>query len=102
MRYLCFRQKTADEMRISDWSSVVCSSDLLCTGDLNFFEAAIAHKARVALQNARVLIHDEGDLDMRALYEKTSSPKRLYPAFQSAVGIRSEESRVGNEWVRTC
>src|SRR3546814_12954621 len=24
----CFKQKTADEMRISDWSSDVCSSDL--------------------------------------------------------------------------
>src|SRR3546814_5763539 len=26
----CFKQKTADAMRISDWSSDVCSSDLLC------------------------------------------------------------------------
>src|SRR3546814_2155431 len=26
-----FKQKTAYEMRISDWSSDVCSSDLLCT-----------------------------------------------------------------------
>src|SRR3546814_10879103 len=36
MYYLClchfffFKQKTAYEMRISDWSSDVCSSDLLC------------------------------------------------------------------------
>lgn len=74
----------------------------LCTGDLNFFEAAIAHKARVALQNARVLIHDEGDLGMRALYEKTSLPKRLYPAFQSAVGIaklsEAERTDKGPDW----
>src|SRR3546814_10800215 len=27
-RFLCFKQKTAYEMRISDWSSDVCSSDL--------------------------------------------------------------------------
>src|SRR3546814_10637048 len=27
--YLCFKQKTAYELRISDWSSDVCSSDLL-------------------------------------------------------------------------
>src|SRR3546814_11308626 len=26
--FLCFKQKTAYEMRISDWSSDVCSSDL--------------------------------------------------------------------------
>src|SRR3546814_4350549 len=28
-----FKQKTADEMRISDWSSDVCSSDLLVGGE---------------------------------------------------------------------
>src|SRR3546814_6477576 len=28
-RFFFFKQKTADEMRISDWSSDVCSSDLL-------------------------------------------------------------------------
>src|SRR3546814_4913549 len=27
--FLCFKQKTAYDMRISDWSSDVCSSDLL-------------------------------------------------------------------------
>src|SRR3546814_6510850 len=29
-----FKQKTADDMRISDWSSDVCSSDLCCLLDL--------------------------------------------------------------------
>src|SRR3546814_245326 len=29
MLFFCFKQKTAYEMRISDWSSDVCSSDLL-------------------------------------------------------------------------
>src|SRR3546814_14302728 len=29
MRFVCFKQKTAYEMRISDWSSDVCSSDLI-------------------------------------------------------------------------
>src|SRR3546814_10882148 len=28
MCFFCFKQKTAYEMRISDWSSDVCSSDL--------------------------------------------------------------------------
>src|SRR3546814_4961965 len=31
---LCFKQKTAYEMRISDWSSDVCSSDLAAFLDL--------------------------------------------------------------------
>src|SRR3546814_1941874 len=29
--FFFFKQKTAYEMRISDWSSDVCSSDLACT-----------------------------------------------------------------------
>src|SRR3546814_8112592 len=32
--FFFFKQKTAYEMRISDWSSDVCSSDLLSTLDL--------------------------------------------------------------------
>src|SRR3546814_4594919 len=32
--FFCFKQKTAYEMRISDWSSDVCSSDLLARGPL--------------------------------------------------------------------
>src|SRR3546814_6952069 len=32
LRFLFFKQKTAYEMRISDWSSDVCSSDLGLTG----------------------------------------------------------------------
>src|SRR3546814_1636182 len=35
--FFCFKQKTAYELRISDWSSDVCSSDLR-----NAFEAVVA------------------------------------------------------------
>src|SRR3546814_13379092 len=38
---VCFKQKTAYEMRISDWSSDVCSSDLLWAG-WPFFVRCIA------------------------------------------------------------
>src|SRR3546814_457036 len=34
MCFFFFKQKTAYEMRISDWSSDVCSSDLICRFDL--------------------------------------------------------------------
>src|SRR3546814_4044642 len=36
----CFMQKTAYEMRISDWSSDVCSSDLTAGLTLNFWDGA--------------------------------------------------------------
>src|SRR3546814_7503778 len=35
--FFCFKQKTAYEMRISDWSSDVCSSDLV---DITLVELA--------------------------------------------------------------
>ena len=44
-----------------------------------------ARLAGVPLNNARVLIHDEGRLGLRSLYDKAGLPKALYPAFQSAV-----------------
>src|SRR3546814_3945195 len=42
--FFFFKQKTAYEMRISDWSSDVCSSDLI-GGDAGF-EAAGRHRRR--------------------------------------------------------
>src|SRR3546814_6751222 len=46
---VCFKQKTAYEMRISDWSSDVCSSDLLpwCLGqDIHQKLEALGGKTR--------------------------------------------------------
>src|SRR3546814_5235619 len=40
VEFFCFKQKTAYEMRISDWSSDVCSSDLTTsTGDMPLISA---------------------------------------------------------------
>src|SRR3546814_6300172 len=36
MLYFFFKQKTADELRISDWSSDVCSSDLVADASLSY------------------------------------------------------------------
>src|SRR3546814_14624501 len=38
--FFCFKQKTAYEMRISDWSSDVCSSDLVFAGPIAFLKSA--------------------------------------------------------------
>src|SRR3546814_5501396 len=39
--FFFFKQKTAYEMRISDWSSDVCSSDLPVIGHLDFLDLSI-------------------------------------------------------------
>src|SRR3546814_6419457 len=54
--FFFFKQKTSYEMRISDWSSDVCSSDL-CRGLL---ELGAEHEARVLLDDAEA---EPGDDD---------------------------------------
>src|SRR3546814_4924250 len=44
--FFFFKQKTAYEMRISDWSSDVCSSDLTATCGQSSSAAIAAQKAR--------------------------------------------------------
>src|SRR3546814_16322377 len=51
-----FKQKTAYEMRISDWSSDVCSSDLRHNTGKNQYGNTIAH---TALGNLLAQPHDE-------------------------------------------
>lgn len=59
----------------------------LCVGDIVFFETALAELAGIPIQNARVLIHDEGELGLKALYGRAGMPTGLYLAFRSAVDL---------------
>src|SRR3546814_8344489 len=49
-----FKQKTAYEMRISDWSSDVCSSDL--RGEIKPFSSNAAHWFGVLVENGQVVL----------------------------------------------
>src|SRR3546814_7623427 len=94
--FFFFKQQTAYEMRISDWSSDVCSSDL----------AAGEPGMRVALTNARIMVHQPSggargmasDIEIQAK-EILRIRKRMNDLY---VQYRSEERRVGKECVSTC
>src|SRR3546814_1071922 len=61
----CFKQKTAYEMRISDWSSDVCSSDLLCQLGLQFMpdrQAALREMRRVLVDGGRLAFNVPGPM----------------------------------------
>src|SRR3546814_11273934 len=82
-----FKQKTAYEMRISDWSSDVCSSDLdrqPASRDLAQGLDLLAHRARGRSVSAR---QRKGESDHDPLHPRLA---------------RSEERRVGKECVSTC
>src|SRR3546814_2116329 len=73
--FFFFKQKTAYEMRISDWSSDVCSSDL----------AIGPGRASLGFDRREKLCQD-----------------RSLPVAASRRRWRSEERRVGKECVSTC
>ncbi len=62
----------------------------LCTGDIAFFEAAMAVKADVQLENAQILIHELSRKGLEALYRKASMPKSLYDVVRAALDIVDE------------
>src|SRR3546814_10033801 len=93
MCFCCFKQKTAYEMRISDWSSDVCSSDLECFGSPSFSpwpEVEFVRPRAFWLAVEHHIIGGDGVGIQDQLL-------RL-----RAVEIRSDERRVGKESVSTC
>src|SRR3546814_1453275 len=85
--FFFFKQKTAYEMRISDWSSDVCSSDLLDNAiaeGVQHFGAQLGATAETVAQIAE----NRARLDAKAADVD-------YSAFGS--DARSEERRVGQE-----
>src|SRR3546814_6696880 len=86
--FFFFKQKTAYEMRISDWSSDVCSSDLS--------HVLRCEKDRKGPRRAPVLIVRQGC--------RRTEPAAFFgwrPPEKGGIK-RSEERRVGKECVSTC
>src|SRR3546814_8330448 len=90
-----YKQKTAYEMRISDWSSDVCSSDLLVR--VGVFQYQITHQMLAVLHQHHRLAHQ------RVLHQAAFDFAQLdAQAAQLDLMVRSEERRVGKECVSTC
>src|SRR3546814_8905638 len=90
MFFFFFKQKTAYEMRISDWSSDVCSSDLLS-----------------ANQNVLTISSKQPVITATSIQQRTNPPTNsrrqgLSYTIMNHVIARSEERRVGKECVSTC
>src|SRR3546814_1852081 len=90
--FVFFKQKTAYEMRISDWSSDVCSSDLLDTPQIvhQYLGVKGIHRLLGATQ-----LHFPNGLDFLQCFDGINIRLCVYHR-------RSEERRVGKECVSTC
>ena len=62
----------------------------LCTGDLAFFEVAMAQLAGVPRGNARILMFDSGPLGFQAFYEKASMPPAFFEAIRALLKLALE------------
>src|SRR3546814_2747385 len=87
--FFFFKQKTAYEMRISDWSSDVCSSDL--------GNRALGPRMRVPIH-----VHEMGGVDRRIDLRRRQAGVAEQLLERAKVRARSEERRVGKECVSTC
>src|SRR3546814_2262145 len=90
--FFFFKQKTAYEMRISDWSSDVCSSDL----------HALARQAQSRAHRAQFF----DGRPCRGRVAQTQQHRAMLGLVQQLrtlqLGGRSEERRGGKECVSTC
>src|SRR3546814_10439717 len=57
--FFFFKQKTAYEMRISEWSSDVCSSDLAPSGPL--FEKTVSNMQEVRARGGKVVLISDAE-----------------------------------------
>src|SRR3546814_1787511 len=96
-----FKQKTAYEMRISDWSSDVCSSDLatLGAGSRVEWSRTVRLDDDVLCGENFLQLRSQGSLrDRQCVRPAERQAGRLL----NLKGRRSEERRVGKECVSTC
>jgi uncharacterized protein (DUF2336 family) len=56
-------------------------------GHIAFFEHTVAEMASVPHAKAWLLIHDSGPLGLKAVFDRTGLPPRIFPAIRAAIDI---------------
>src|SRR3546814_3960971 len=103
--FVCFfKQKTAYEMRISDWSSDVCSSDLIDRGAKLVSDdyTIVRRKGKMLLASPPENIAGKIEVRGIGLVEMTHVSDVPVALVVQLFDVRSEERRVGKECVSTC
>src|SRR3546814_18591307 len=100
--FFCFKQKTAYEMRISDWSSDVCSSDLVraVVGGMPALRDARCARIPVARGRHHELRSRGRNQARRPIAGRNEQIR--YTVSMPNWSARSEQRRVGHKCVRKC
>src|SRR3546814_6892101 len=89
--FFFFKQKTAYEMRISDWSSDVCSSDLVLRGRAAAVDGIVFQNMRVPDANGAGIRLERGNLEVaNSLFR--NSEQGILTADDTASEIRIDRS----------
>ncbi len=67
-----------------------------CAGSMPFFEHCLAELAGLPHQKAWVLAHDAGPLGLRAVFDRTGLPERIFPALRTAMDVYHETDMGGS------
>src|SRR3546814_10554227 len=104
MIFFFFKQKTAYEIRISDWSSDVCSSDLLGKPCLDWPAKPVGCRLVLPAVCGRVVVvHRSGVSLLKVREFKLGKLEgRETQCWRGFAADRSEERRVGKEVVSPC
>src|SRR3546814_10136090 len=97
--FFLFKKKTAYELRIMDWSSDVCSSDLPARRDRLPMRTIGADKEERRLMRLRSLLFVPGDRPERFAKAAASGADAIILDLEDSV--RSEERSGGKEFVST-
>jgi len=62
----------------------------LCMGDMAFFEAGVAEIAGIPLINAYKLIHDKGELGLKALFDRCGFSQNMIKVTRAALKVIAE------------
>ncbi len=67
----------------------------LCLGYMEFVEHAMAELSALPHHRAWLMVHDSGPLGLKAIFDRSGLPTRLFPAFRAAVDVYHQLERDG-------
>lgn len=62
----------------------------LCQGEVRLVEYSMAELAGITHSSAWLLVHNNGNMGLRSIFERARLPANLYPAFRAAIDVLHE------------